>query len=206
MPISGVIEVAQAYLVKGDAPWNSLKDLWDFSRQNPGIKIATLGKTHLSYLYTVLVTKQENVTFASVPFDGGSKMVPAILGGHVLVGITGMDPTLKSLLDAKRLKALAICLKKRIDILPEVPSLEELGYKLPLVSISGVFGPKGLPEDVAKRIDEVVRMIVADKDFRAKVYTTTAQVNYLDAASYERSLAQYRDRTHAFFKEEGMVK
>lgn len=204
-PISGVIDVPMGILSKGDAPWNNLKELVEYARQNPSIKVAILGKNNSSNFLIILLAKQEKINFVGVPFDGGSKMVPPLLGGHVSAGITGMDPTIKSLLDAKRLKVLAVCLKRRIDILPDTPCLAELGYKVPFIFTVGVFGPKGTPEEVVKRIDEVVRKIVEEPDFKTKVYNSTAQLNYLDAASYEKTLTEYREFLQVFLKEEGLL-
>jgi tripartite-type tricarboxylate transporter receptor subunit TctC len=205
-PISGIVEIPTAFLAKGDSPWNSLKDLLEYAKKNPGMKIATLGKTHVSYYLAVLVTKEEKINFASVPFDGGSKMVPPLLGGHVPVGITGLDPTIKSLLDAKRLKGLAVCIKRRIEILPEMPSLEEFGYKIPFVSITGLFGPKRTPEEAVKKINEVIRQIIKEQEFKTKIYSSTAQLSYLDAIPYEESLTRFKETLQAFFKEEGLIK
>ncbi len=205
-PVSGIIEIVQAILVKGDAPWNSLKDLMEFAQKNPGIKVATLGKTHLGHYLIALVTKQEKVSFMGIPFDGGSKMLPALLGGHVPVGITGLDPTVQGLLEGKQLRALATCLRKRTAILPDVPSLEELGYKLPFVSISGVFGPKGTPDEAVKKINEAVRKVAEEKGFRAKINNAGGDLNYLDSAPYDHSLTLFKEKTYAFFKEEGLVK
>jgi putative tricarboxylic transport membrane protein len=205
-PVSGIIEIVQAILVKGDAPWNSLKDLMEFAQKNPGIKVATLGKTHLGHYLIALVTKQEKVSFMGVPFDGGSKMLPPLLGGHVPVGITGLDPTVQGLLEGKKLKALATCLRKRTAILPDVPCLEELGYKLPFVSISGVFGPKGTPDEAVRKINEAIRKVVEDKGFRVKINNAGGELNYLDSASYGQALMLFKEKTYAFFKEEGLVK
>lgn len=205
-PISGVMDVPNGILVKGDAPWNSLKDLVEYARQNPGIKIATLGKNTTGNYLLLLLGKKEKISFVGVPFDGGSKMVPPLLGGHISAGITGMDPTIKSLLDAGRLKVLVTSLNKRIDILPDVPCLGELGYKNPFFLTCGLFGPKGTPEEVVKKIDEVVRKVAEEPDFKAKVYDSTAQLTYLDSASYEKGLTEYREFLQVFLREEGFVK
>jgi tripartite-type tricarboxylate transporter receptor subunit TctC len=205
-PISGIIEVVQPILVKGDAPWNSLKEFVDYAQKNPGVKVATLGKAQLGHYLIALVAKQEKVRFVGVPFDGGAKMIPAILGGHVPIGITGLDPTVQSLLVSKKFKALAVSTKERAARLPEIPSLEELGYKLPFTSISGVFGPKGIPEEVVKRLTEVIRKVSEEKGFGTKINDAGGELHYLDSVSYEKALLLFKDKTYEYFKEEGLVK
>jgi tripartite-type tricarboxylate transporter receptor subunit TctC len=205
-PVSGIIEVVQPILVKGDAPWNTMKEFVDYAQKNPGVKVATLGKAQLGHYIIALVTKQEKIRWVGIPFDGGSKMIPALLGGHVPIGITGLDPTVQSLLESKKFRALAVSTRKRAVRLPDVPSLDELGYKLPFQSISGVFGPKGMPEEVVKTLSEVIRKVSEEKGFGTKIRDAGGELNYLDSASYDKALVLFKEKTYAFFKEEGLVK
>jgi tripartite-type tricarboxylate transporter receptor subunit TctC len=204
-PACRILAPVLAVTVKEDAPWNSLKDLVEFARKNPGMKMGTHGKSTLGYLVMVTVGKAEKVNFVDVPFDGDSKIVPAILGGHVPVG-TPAFPAIKSLLDSKKLKVLALCIERRADFAPEIPTVVELGYKLAFVSYLGVFGPKGLPDEVVKKIDEVVHKISEEQAFRTKINNMGTQLNYEPTASFEKSLNRYRENLQAFFKEEGLVK
>lgn len=204
-PVSRILAPVLAITVKEDALWNSLKDLVEFARKNPGMKMGTHGKSTLGYLAMTTVAKAEKVNFIDVPFDGDSKIVPAILGGHVPVG-TPAFPAIKSLLDAKKVKVLALCIERRADFAPETPTVVELGYKLAFVSYLGVFGPKGLPDEVVKKLDEVVRKISEEQGFRTKVNNMGTQLNYEPTASFEKTLLRYRENLQVFFKEEGLVK
>ena len=203
--ICRILAPVLAVTVKEDAPWNSLKDLVEFARKNPGTKMGTHGKSTLGYLVMTTVGKAEKVSFADVPFAGDSKIVPAILGGHVPFG-TPAFPSIKPLLDAKKVKVLALCIEKRADFAREIPTVVELGYKLAFISYLGVFGPKGTPDEVVKKIDEVVRKISEEQDFRSKINGMGTQLNYEDTASFEKSLVRYRENLQTFFKEEGLVK
>ena len=204
-PICRILAPVLAVTVKEDAPWKSLKDLVEFARKNPGTKMGTHGKSTLGYLVMTTVGKAEKVSFVDVPFAGDSKIVPAILGGHVPFG-TPAFPSIKPLLDAKKVKVLALCIEKRADFAPEIPTVVELGYKLAFISYLGVFGPKGTPDEVVKKIDEVVRKISEEQDFRSKINGMGTQLHYEDTASFEKSLIRYRENLQAFFKEEGLVK
>jgi tripartite-type tricarboxylate transporter receptor subunit TctC len=167
--------------------------------------MGTHGKSTLGYLVMTTVGKAEKVSFVDVPFAGDSKIVPAILGGHVPFG-TPAFPSIKPLLDAKKVKVLALCIEKRADFAREIPTVVELGYKLAFISYLGVFGPKGTPDEVVKKIDEVVRKISEEQDFRSKINGMGTQLNYEDTASFEKSLVRYRENLQTFFKEEGLVK
>jgi tripartite-type tricarboxylate transporter receptor subunit TctC len=139
--ICRILEPVPVIAVKGDAPWNNLKDFVEYARKNPGMKWGTHGKSSLGYLSMVTINKSEKINLVHVPLEGDAKIIPAILGGHIPAG-TPIYPAIKSLLDGKKLKALAFCLEKRVDFAPEVPTMVELGYKLAYVSHFGLFGPK----------------------------------------------------------------
>jgi tripartite-type tricarboxylate transporter receptor subunit TctC len=203
--ICRILEPVPVIAVKGDAPWNTLKDFLEYTRKNPGMKWGTHGKTSLGYLTMVTLNKSEKINLVHVPLEGDSKIVPAILGGHIPAG-TPIYPAIKSLLDAKKLKALAFCLEKRVDFAPEVPTVVELGYKLAYVSHFGLFGPKGIPDEVVRKIDEASRKISEEQDFKSKISALGAQARYEATASFEKSMTLYREGLHSFFKEEGLVK
>jgi tripartite-type tricarboxylate transporter receptor subunit TctC len=205
-PISCVAATAMAYAVKADAPWNNMKDLVEYARKNPGVKVGSPGKQTLPYMAMVGVAKKENVNFVDVPFGGGdAETTPALLGGHIPVGAIDYS-AIKSLVDAKKLKVLAVCTEKRVDFAPTVPSMGELGYKLAYVSVLGLFGPKDLPGDLVKKIDELVGKISKGEDFRTKMKDMSIQPYYEDSATYQRSLMRYKESMQAFFKEQGLVK
>ena len=191
--------------VKGDSPMNSVKDLAEYARKNPGAKIGIHGKSTLGYLAMRAIAKAENVNMIDVPFDGDTKIVPAILGGHVPAG-TPAFPAVKALLDAKQLKVFALLLEKRADFAPSVPTIVELGYNFPGGSYLGIFAPKATQDDIVKKLNDVVAKIGQDAEFRAKIHNMGTQVLFENTQAFEKSINQYKESLQVFFKEEGLVK
>jgi tripartite-type tricarboxylate transporter receptor subunit TctC len=140
-----------------------------------------------------------------VPYAGDGAIVPALLGGHIPIGLIAF-PAIKSLLDAKRVKVLAMCTEKRASYAPDIPSVTELGYKLPYVPFLALYGPKGTPDEVVKKLDEVARKISEDKEFQNKCKNLTLELAYESSPSFEKTLVKYRQNLAAFFKEEDMIK
>ena len=204
-PISCVAGTAMSFVVKADAPWNSFKDIVEFARKNPGVKVGTPGKQTLPYMVLAGVARREKVSFVDVPLGGDAETLPAVLGGHVPVAAIDYS-AIKSSVDAKKLKVLATCTEKRVDFAPDVPSIGELGYKLAYVSVLGLFGPKTIPDELVKKIDELVGKISEEQEFRSRMKSICIQPYYQDSATYQKSLLRYKDNMQAFFKEEGLVK
>jgi len=204
--ISCVAATAMSYAVKADAPWDTMKDFVEYAQKNPGVKVGSPGKQTLPYMAMVGLAKKENVKFVDVPFAGGdAETTPALLGGHILVGAIDYS-AIKSLVDAKKLKVLAVCTEKRVDFAPTIPSMGELGYKLAYISVLGLFGPKDLPDELVKQIDELVGRISKEQDFRTRMKDMCIQPYYEDSATYQKSLMRYKETMQTFFKEEGLVK
>ena len=99
-----------------------------------------------------------------------------------------------------------ILTESRVSSAPSIPTVPELGYKLPYVPFMAIFGPKKLPDEAAKRIEEVVRKITANKDFQNKAVTVGLEVSYEDTATLEKNAVQFKENAYKFFKQEGMVK
>lgn len=204
-PIARVHAPVIAITVKEDAPWNSLKDLIDYARNNPGMKFGHIGKSTTQYVIMTTIIKAANLQMVDVPYDGDGTMVPALLGGHIPVG-TPVLYVIKSLVEAKKLKVLAVAVQKRVPSAPDIPTIAELGYKLPFVSFLGLFAPKKTPDEVVKKLDDTIRKVLDDKEFQEKNKAMDMPVDFDGPAGFENYLANYKKNAQAFFKEQGMVK
>jgi tripartite-type tricarboxylate transporter receptor subunit TctC len=204
-PVCRVVAPVLTVAVKGDSPVNSLKDFAEYARKNPGTKIGTNGKSTTGYLAIRAIAKAENLSLVDVPFEGGARILAAILGGHVPIGVPSY-PEVKSLADAKQMKILAFLIERRADFAPNVPTMVELGYRLAAPSFNGVFAPKGTPDAVVARLNDAVTRITQDAVFQTKINNIGMQVFFEDTKSFERSLEQQKKNLQQFFKDEGLVK
>ncbi|MBL0089367.1 MAG: tripartite tricarboxylate transporter substrate binding protein [Ideonella sp.] len=97
-----------------------------------------------------------------VPYRGGAPMTTDLIAGTIPVGIdvvTAFVPMIKT----GQIKALAVTTRSRTALLPEVPTVVELGYpQLVAENYFGVSGPAGLPKDVTDRLGKALADIVAD--------------------------------------------
>lgn len=205
-PVCRVYNFFIAISVKGDAPWNTFKELIEYARANPGLKFAHNGKSSGQYINMTSIARQEKIKLIDVPFDGDGAQIPALLGGHVPIG-TAAFAVVKPHMLAKRLKVLAISSEKRVALAPDIPVLGEFGYKLPYYeSFLSLFAPKKTPDEVINKINEVVRKVVEEKEFQTKVKNFDLAINYEDSVALERYIAVFKKNVLNFFKEEGLVK
>jgi tripartite-type tricarboxylate transporter receptor subunit TctC len=69
-PISGVTTPVMAIVVKEDAPWNSFKELIEYAKKNPGVKVGTGGKQTLQYMFMAATNRTDKTRFVGIPFAG----------------------------------------------------------------------------------------------------------------------------------------
>jgi tripartite-type tricarboxylate transporter receptor subunit TctC len=205
-PISSISAVVQSVVVKEEAPWNNLKELVEHAKKNPGIKVSTGGKQTVPHMFLTTLNKAEKTGFVGVPFAGDPPNLAAVVGGHVSVGILDYS-TMKSLVDSKKLKLLAVITsEKRVEFLPSVPTAIELGYPVVFLPILGLVGPRDLPQEIVAKLDALIAKICTEQDFQTRMRNMTLNMGYQNSATYERSLGKFKENILAFFKEEGLVK
>ena len=204
--ISTVNSFAMAITVSADAPWNSVKDLIEYARKNPGaLKFAHNGEGGPQYMIMSTIAKTQNVRLLDVPYNGDAAAIPAIMGGHVPVGLPAYG-LVKQLSQVGKVKVLATTNKQRLDA-TSPPALGELGYKLPIYALPmGLFGPKNMPDEVVRRLDDAVKKITEEEDFIAKNKKVDLVVEYRNAAAAEQYLGQFKEDLTTFFTERGFVK
>ena len=205
-PISRILAPVATISVKADSPWKSVKDLVEDARKNPGIKYATSGPGSSPHIMVVTVEKAEGVKFTNVTYPGDLEIVPALLGGHIPFALPHFNVTVKSHVEAGALRVLAIYLQKRFELIPNVPTFAELGYKIPYYPFFGVFAPKETGDVIVKKLDGTIEKAKNDPEFVEKVRNLCIPITYEHTESFRNSLAQYKVSIGALFKELGYVK
>jgi len=164
--------------VRADSPYKTLKDLVDYAKANPG-KISYMGAGvgsggHIAM--EELAYYAGGVKFTHIPSKGDAEATTALLGGHTDVGgcTTGLVPLLR----AGKLRLLAVFTEKRAEMLPDVPTVAECGYKAVHNNPIIVFGPKGMPKDVVKALHDGFRKAIDESSFRATLEKYEMPVMY----------------------------
>ncbi|HSO61495.1 MAG TPA: tripartite tricarboxylate transporter substrate binding protein [Desulfobacterales bacterium] len=157
-----------ALCVKKDFPANTLKELIDYAKANPGkVTAGGVGKNSGPHLAALQFQKLAGVKFTYIPFQGTGQLKPAIMGGHVDVVFTNSPAAVEML--PLGIKTLAVGTEKRMMQLPDVPTFAEAGIKYYPRIDRGIFAPKGLPKDVYDTLDKKLFAIVSSKEVQDKL-------------------------------------
>ena len=140
---------------------SSLKDLVLYGKANPGkLNFATSGNGSAPHLAAVLFQRVAGVEMVHVPYKGGAPAVQSVLAGDTQLSFA-TPPSVLPLVQAGRLRALAVTSRNRTPLVPGVPGMAEAG--LPDYEISfwyGFFVPAGTPAAVMQRLfDETAQAL-----------------------------------------------
>lgn len=205
IPVCRVYDVIGTVSVKGDSTINSFSDLLDYLKKNPGTTWATHSKSSSGYILLRQIARRENVKITEVLLEGDVKIIPAILGGHVVVGSPVYTPA-KPLIESKKLKVLAVqtTLKKRVEFLSDVPVVTEFRYVVGGM-YNGLFAPRETPSEIVSMLNNAAATICGDPSFIAKIRDLGLLLHFEDSKTFEESLEEEKRRLIEFFKEEGFI-
>jgi tripartite-type tricarboxylate transporter receptor subunit TctC len=139
----------------------SLKDL-PAAAAAPGYTFGSGGPGSIGHIVGEMTKSAMKINMVHIPYRGGAPMTTDLIAGQIPVGIdviTAFVPMVK----AGQIKALAVTTRTRSPLLPDVPTVVELGYpQLVAENYFGVSGPAGLPKEVTERLGKALADIVTD--------------------------------------------
>jgi tripartite-type tricarboxylate transporter receptor subunit TctC len=174
-PIINLFHLIQVLVINSDLKAKTVDELIAASKQKPGT-LSYLTASIPCVVYMDSLKQEKGADWVRVPFKGGGEATNAILGGSTPIGLLGLGNVM-SQISAGKMTALALVNNIRTPLLPDVPTLEDLGYKgAPSQTWYGLFAPPGTPKAVTDRIAAEVTHVFADKDFVEKYVISRGQV------------------------------
>ena len=137
-------------VVNSDSPYRKLSDLLDAARDKPAE--LSMASTGIFQVAIEMLKRRANVNLTYVPYAGNAPASNALLGGHV-TSVFAVYPTVSALLKSGKLRALATASRKRIEPLPDVPTIIESGFNDYEVDVwLGLVAPAKTPSAVISQI------------------------------------------------------
>jgi tripartite-type tricarboxylate transporter receptor subunit TctC len=155
--------------VPADSKYKTLEDLLNDIRKNPGKLRAATTQGTIIHLFKAGLLKEAGLdpvkSVIYVPFKGEGPAVISLVGGHEDFGGTVIYSS-AALLEAGKLRALAVTGDTRVKAYPNVPCLTELGYpEANILSWRGLIGPPGLPEHIVDFWSKAITELQNNKEW-----------------------------------------
>ena len=170
------------FIVGKDSPFNSMKDVIDYAKENPGkLTFSGAGLFVGHHIAALQIEKSAGVKMAYVPTKGGgAAALKAVIAGDVLGGVNNLSDAFRAR-EAGNIKILGVADVKRHEFLPDVPTLMEQGLAVDDSSVNfrGVMVPKGTPQPIIDKLAEVFPRIFAHKRVKQKMAETGSPLHIM---------------------------
>lgn len=182
-PISLAATIPGVVLVNAKSNVASLADLAASMRERPNaLTYGTQGQGGLGHLMGEMFNAQAGVKSVHVPYRGAAPALQDLLAGNIDI-VYDTLPAVIPHLQGGKLRALAITASQRSDIAPDVPTAAQAGYPAFLAQTwNALFGPAGLPADVAARLTAAAVSAVNDPETNGRIREMSAAPVASDSA------------------------
>ncbi len=188
--------------VKSDSPFKGLKDFIGYARQNPN-KLTYGCPFGVGYLAIRQIERQEGIRLTYIPFKGSPESQVALLGGHIHAAVGDFN---YPLIEAGQIRILALVAENRSTEFPQTPTVKDLGYDIPIPSVVNVAGPKGIPDEIAKKLEWAFTKAMKEQAFIKGMAEVHINVVYRDSKALTEYVAKNYELLGKVLEEMGLKK
>jgi tripartite-type tricarboxylate transporter receptor subunit TctC len=174
VPVSMISSAPFLLVVNPSSPIKSVRELIAASKTSD-LNYATAGNGSGSHLFTELFRSEANIKLTHVPYRGAAPAMNDVLSGQVPLTFDNIITTLP-LVQAGKLRALAVSTKTRSKAAPDIPTMHESGVPgFDATSWFGFFVPTGTPREIVARLNEETLEALKDPEVRDRLLKLGAE-------------------------------
>jgi tripartite-type tricarboxylate transporter receptor subunit TctC len=169
-PVAGVARVPNVLVVHPSVPAKDVRELVALAKAKPGqLNYGSGGNGSAANLATEYFKLQTGVSMVHIPYKGTAPAVTDLIGGQIQVLFTGA-PAVIGHIKSGQLRALAVSSPKRLDALPDLPTVAESGYKdFEADQWYGVVAPAGTPREVISKLNVQINAALNTPELKARL-------------------------------------
>ncbi len=174
VPVTSIMYSPVLLLGTGRSTARDFSGLIAQAKAHPGeVRWATAGLASLGHIMLEQIMHKAQVQITHIPYKGGGQQLNDGLSAQFEVLSTNAGPAVIQHIKAGKLKALAVGAPRRLDSLPQVPTLAEIGYQeANMTSVFGIFAPVGVPEPILGKLNAGFNEALADAEIRQRLAAT----------------------------------
>ena len=150
---------------------NTFQEMLDYAKAKPGeVRWSSPGQGSLAHIMLEQISAQANVTFNHIPYRDFGQQISDTQGGRLELSTINPSKAIMEMVRTGKMRPIAIGANERMEELPEVPTLAELGFaEANRTSIFGMFAPAGVPQPIVDRLASEITQILAEPEMRTKL-------------------------------------
>ncbi len=175
-PIALAAKVPNVLVVNPGVPVNTVQELIDYGKKNPGkLNFASSGSGTSIHMAGELFKLETKLDVSHIPYKGSSPAVTDLIGGQVQYMFDNM-PSAWPQVQSGKLRALAVTTPTRSPAAPNVPTMQESGFKgFDVSSWFGLMAPAGTPAPIIDKLNAAVLKALANPDVQKKMQDLGAE-------------------------------
>src|SRR2546428_1003406 len=204
-PITALAAVPSVLIAHPSVPAASLQEFVALARSKPGeLTYGSAGAGSIHHLTMAAFQARAGIDLVHVPYKGGTALVAGVLAGQVQVGWSGI-PNVVPHIRAGKLRVYAISTAQRSAMLPEVPTVTELGYPgFDIATVIGLQAPAGTPREIVARLQGAVAKALRERDVAERMSHLGMDLMENGTEHYARFLKEDLERYAMAVKAAGM--
>ena len=203
-PVAMVAIAPNLLAVNASLPVRSLNDLVQLAREKPGqLTYSSAGNGTSGHLAAELLKNMAQVDMRHVPYKSGPEAVTGVLSGDVTF-IFFTVPAVLPLVETGKLRALAITSAARSQLVPNVPTVAEVGFPgFEVLAWYALFAPRETPKPIVAKLSAEIEKIVNLPDIRDKMVQLGAEPRYMSAEQLTSFVAVESPKWGQLIRESG---
>lgn len=192
-PVARFTDDPSSVTVRADAPWKTVEEFLADARKNPErVAVSNAGIGTVPHMAAAALGEQTGVKFVHVPYQGSAPAIMGLLGGDVQA-TTVAYAELQQHVETGKLRTLAVMAPKRLDNLPDVPTMKEKGADLQFSVWRGIGVPKATPANVVEKWRAAARQVAQSPDFQALMRKQSLTPSYADQPQFTADVARQEE-------------
>jgi tripartite-type tricarboxylate transporter receptor subunit TctC len=172
--------------VRAESPWKTWAEFLAYAKANPGkLNFGSSGNYGTMHIPMAMLMNAAGIQMTHVPYTGAGPAIVGLLGGQVDALATGPASIVQHVQGGK-VRVLTHWGGARLAVLPDVPTLKEVGVPIDYAQWSGVFAPAGTPEPVLARLREAARAAANDPKVKEVLGKAGSPILYQDSPEFQR--------------------
>jgi putative tricarboxylic transport membrane protein len=205
-PLARFAQDPQVVAVRTESKFKTFKELAEAGAGGPDTVVAGVtGPTGSGRAVLYFIERETGAKFRYVTFKGGGDAVLATLGGHVELTTENLSEMMP-LVEAKKMRLLAVTGERRFKTAPDIPTLKELGYNIMVATGRGFAMPPGVPPAAAAAMEAALKRVHDSAAYREYSERNMFEDAYVGSAEFARELVRERAEHIDFLKSIGIVK
>lgn len=206
-PVAWVARVPNVLVVHPSVKATTVKELVALAKSRPGqLNYGSGGNGSAANLATEYFKLQTGTSLLHIPYKGTAPAITDLLGNQIQVLFTGA-PTVLGAIRNGQLRAIAVSSPKRMDVLPDVPTVAEAGYKdFEADQWYGVVAPAGTPNDIVTKLNAQINQSLSSNELKTRLNNEGAIATPSTPAVFGKLIVSEIERWKVVIQSPGRVK